>query len=354
MKINNLERGEGRDGFGHDTYLRVGVSNQPHSLRNLNRLRRPLHGFTLVELLVVIFIMAVLIALLLPALAAARQEALSVDCLANLRSQGQMLFEYADAYGGAIPYGWDMGGTDDQSGPTGANDYDLLLFSFNQGVSTTAIAEAYSGEPGPLAPTQYAVLVRRLAATFVCPASLLPMDMRVLPPQYITTYASNPNFFYGLLPPGCPASSTVQKNTFRLSAVVDASQKVAIGDVNQGNSAGNPGLPIFDWEQNWGWYTGYPNDYPVPAQGWSSGTGFNSDYPNDPWGDGLRYRHGQTSPNSGWANALFFDGHAQSIPINDNTPGAPPTAASAQGNHGLRVLNVSNPALPASILQITG
>jgi prepilin-type N-terminal cleavage/methylation domain-containing protein len=61
------------------------------------------HAFTLVELLVVIAIIAVLIALLLPALGRARQHALSVQCLSNLRSCGTLLYIYANQNRGYFP-----------------------------------------------------------------------------------------------------------------------------------------------------------------------------------------------------------------------------------------------------------
>jgi prepilin-type N-terminal cleavage/methylation domain-containing protein/prepilin-type processing-associated H-X9-DG protein len=60
-------------------------------------------AFTLVELLVVIAIMAVLTALLLPALSRARQAATTIRCAANLRQVGQMFSLYANDYPGFYP-----------------------------------------------------------------------------------------------------------------------------------------------------------------------------------------------------------------------------------------------------------
>jgi prepilin-type N-terminal cleavage/methylation domain-containing protein len=60
-------------------------------------------GFTLVELLVVIGIIALLIALLLPALNKARAASQQIACASNLRSLGQAAFIYASEFHGNFP-----------------------------------------------------------------------------------------------------------------------------------------------------------------------------------------------------------------------------------------------------------
>jgi prepilin-type N-terminal cleavage/methylation domain-containing protein/prepilin-type processing-associated H-X9-DG protein len=84
--------------------------------------RKCLGAFTLIELLVVIAIIAILAALLLPALAAAREKARRSSCLNNLKQIGIALQSYSSDYGEYLPSwpGW-LGPEDDWCYPNQDN-----------------------------------------------------------------------------------------------------------------------------------------------------------------------------------------------------------------------------------------
>ncbi len=84
------------------------------SQKNLRENGYPEHGkgaaFTLIELLVVIALIAILAALLLPALSKARQRAYGITCLNNTRQLGSAWGLYADDHDGRLAYNLGMAG----------------------------------------------------------------------------------------------------------------------------------------------------------------------------------------------------------------------------------------------------
>lgn len=80
-----------------------GVSQASRPPRIVALEKVPAVGFTLIELLVVIAVIAILAALLMPALGSAKQKAKATHCISNLRQLGIAARLYADENQGRLP-----------------------------------------------------------------------------------------------------------------------------------------------------------------------------------------------------------------------------------------------------------
>lgn len=129
-------------------------------------------GFTLVELLVVIAIIGILVALLLPAVQAAREAARRTQCLNNIKQLGTACHLHVDAHGFLPSAGWgdwwvgcpDMGAGERQPG-----NWAYQLLPFIEEASSRNIGQGFKCGDAASAPAITEMIATPISI-FYCPS----------------------------------------------------------------------------------------------------------------------------------------------------------------------------------------
>jgi len=152
----------------------------------LLRNRRPTRGFTLVELLVVIGIIAVLIGILLPVMGRVRAQGRTVSCQANIRSIIQSLFIYAADNKGSLPFGfiWNQMRLEPGGARPGTST-GTPAYSFNWASMATKIMQPKASSSGMLSAYGF-------NKVFKCPESVQTPEF-IQPVHYAAHSVAMPN-----------------------------------------------------------------------------------------------------------------------------------------------------------------
>jgi prepilin-type N-terminal cleavage/methylation domain-containing protein/prepilin-type processing-associated H-X9-DG protein len=209
------------------------------------RRKERLAGFTLIELLVVIAIIGVLIALLLPAVQAAREAARRSQCTNNIKQLGLALANYESAHGAyPMAYGqraiWDPQNSSGTAGDSGWGNYSvhaLVLPFMEQTQIYNALNFNISASSNCDNGVNATAGLTRISS-FLCPSSTLPIggDDNWGGVSWLNNTVPGNNYFASVGASACPWASSQPPGIFMTVPPSTGNGARRISDIQDGTS----------------------------------------------------------------------------------------------------------------------